>query len=325
MRVAGLAPVEIPGIENIDVTSLVPGHMSYRKVMPKLLREVGWAIESDEFTEIEDPDPENHEKRQRELINEIEEARKQLEEKPQKKSMFSFFSKKKQAAKREWETYDDPAKELGDEKSGDDKDENVLFDIEAIRKEIEAISAEGFEIKELESTLPPMKLDLSAAEHPPLRQSKSESYVSDAKTSGEEEKGLPELPPPKLREQRIPELELEAYNQNHAVSMTFETEYDEDSVTPAKSTFSSSLGSPPAPIHDKREASPFRREPSPFIREPSPFRQDPPPIKREASPSFQRPPLTHATTVTPIISLNHNVWADEDEFGQNGEMKMTFE
>jgi len=340
MRVAGLAPVEIPGIENIDVTSLVPGHMSYRKVMPKLLREAGWAIESDEFTEIEDPDPENHEKRQRELISEIEEARKQLEEKPQKKSMFSFFSKKKQAAKREWETYDDRSKELGDEKSGDDKDENVLFDIEAIRKEIAAISAEGFEIKELESTLPPMKLDLSAAEHPPLRQTKSDGYVSDAKAIGEDEKGLPELPPPKLREQRIPELELEAHNQNRAVSMTFETEYDEESsVTPAKSAFSSSLGSPPAPIHDKRETSPFRREPSPFVREPSPFvrepspfvrepspfKQDPPSIKREPSPSFQRPPLTHATTVAPIVGLNHNVWADEDEFGQEREMKMTFE
>jgi hypothetical protein len=56
MRVAGLAPVEgIPGLENIDVTALVPGHMAYRAAMPRLLREVGWAVTSDEFDEIEDP------------------------------------------------------------------------------------------------------------------------------------------------------------------------------------------------------------------------------------------------------------------------------
>lgn len=56
MRVAGLAPVEeVPGLENIEVTSLVDGHMAYRAAMPRLLREVGWSVESDEFTEIEDP------------------------------------------------------------------------------------------------------------------------------------------------------------------------------------------------------------------------------------------------------------------------------
>jgi pimeloyl-ACP methyl ester carboxylesterase len=65
-RVAGLAPVEgIPGLENVDVTDLVPGHMAYRTAMPKLLREVGWLVESDEFTEIEDPDPENHAERKK--------------------------------------------------------------------------------------------------------------------------------------------------------------------------------------------------------------------------------------------------------------------
>jgi len=319
MRVAGLAPVEIPGIENINVTEFVPGHMSYRKVMPKLLREVGWEIESDEFTEIEDPDPDNHEKRQRELINEIEEARKQLEEKPQKKGMFGFFSKKKQAAKKEWETYDDRLKELGDEKSGDDKDGNVLFDIDAIRKEIAALAAEGFEVKELESTLPPMKLDLSAAEYPPLRQTKSDSDVSEAKAVGVDEKGLPELPLPKPREHRIPEIELEAHNHNGGVSMSFETEYDEvSSITPAKSTFSSSIGSPPLPTHDKRDPSPYKREPELYQREPSAYHRDP-------SPSSQRPPLNRATTVTPVVTLNNNVWADEDDFGQEGEMKMTFE
>ncbi|KAF2836319.1 DUF726-domain-containing protein, partial [Patellaria atrata CBS 101060] len=108
MRVAGLAPVEVPGIENYNVTDFVPGHMAYRPSMPRLLREVGWLVESDEFTEIEDPDPENHQKRQRELINEIEEARKKLEEKPEKKRFGGLFkSKKQRAEKKDWEMYDE--------------------------------------------------------------------------------------------------------------------------------------------------------------------------------------------------------------------------
>lgn len=55
-RVAGLAPVkDIEGVENVDVTDLVPGHMSYRQAMPKVLKLVGWEVIADEFTEIEDP------------------------------------------------------------------------------------------------------------------------------------------------------------------------------------------------------------------------------------------------------------------------------
>ncbi|KAF2146875.1 uncharacterized protein K452DRAFT_294403 [Aplosporella prunicola CBS 121167] len=159
MRVAGLAAVDVPGVENYDVTELVAGHMAYRAAMPRLLREVGWVVESDEFSEIEDPDPENHAARQRELINEIEEARKAMEKKPEKKSRFSIFgSKKKQAEKKDWEVYDEKIKAgSGSGENGDNK-AAVLFDVEAIRKEAEALSADTSNDK---STLPPMKLDPS--------------------------------------------------------------------------------------------------------------------------------------------------------------------
>ena len=62
--------------------------MAYRTAMPKILRRIGWEVESDEFAEIEDPDPENHAARQRELIKEIDEARKAAEGKPQKKRVW---------------------------------------------------------------------------------------------------------------------------------------------------------------------------------------------------------------------------------------------
>ncbi|CAI4216786.1 unnamed protein product [Parascedosporium putredinis] len=110
-RVAGLGPLdECPWIENVDVTALVNGHMDYRTKMPRLLRECGWLVESDEFSEIEDPDPENHTERQRELINEIEEARRELEKEGKESkggSRFSIFRRKKALERAEWEVYQD--------------------------------------------------------------------------------------------------------------------------------------------------------------------------------------------------------------------------
>ncbi|KMU86270.1 DUF726 family protein [Coccidioides immitis H538.4] len=157
----GLAPVEgIPGIENFDATKFVNGHMAYRAAMPRLLREVGWEVESDEFTEIEDPDPDSHQERQRELIREIQEARKQAEEKPDKKK-FGFFKRGKLAEKKGWETYDVDQGDRSPTNSCDgnaDPGGTVLFDIDAIRAEL---ASEQIQVKQLESTLPPMKLHLN--------------------------------------------------------------------------------------------------------------------------------------------------------------------
>jgi len=134
--------------------------MAYRAAMPKLLREVGWEVESDEFDEIEDPDPENHEGRQRELIQEIEDAR-QDAKKPEKLEKRKWWELKGKAVeKKGWETYDEKSK-TGMPHKGSDRSEqvngNILFDIDAIRKELES---EHMEVKEIESTLPPMEIKL---------------------------------------------------------------------------------------------------------------------------------------------------------------------
>lgn len=108
-------------------------------------------------------DPENHQERQREIIAEIDEARKELEKTP-KKRRFGFFTRsKKLAAKKEWETYDDGPKMIQRSQSAselDGNDKNGLFDIDAIRAEL---ASEQIQVREIESTLPPMKLDLSPA------------------------------------------------------------------------------------------------------------------------------------------------------------------
>lgn len=169
-RVAGLAPIEdCPWIENLDVTGEVHGHMEYRRAMPILLMKCGWMVESEEFSEIEDPDPENHQERQRELINEIQEARKELEQEGKASKVggrFGIFGRRKKAERQEWEVYEDSEAKDG-QRDGAKSNQGVLFDIDAIRAELAKEAAEGnmdeLPIKEIPSTLPPMKLDLSTS------------------------------------------------------------------------------------------------------------------------------------------------------------------
>ncbi|KAF8636853.1 hypothetical protein AX17_003211 [Amanita inopinata Kibby_2008] len=55
--VAGLRPVnDIPGLENVDVTDKIAGHMSYRTFMPLILDQLGFPVFSDYFDEPEEPD-----------------------------------------------------------------------------------------------------------------------------------------------------------------------------------------------------------------------------------------------------------------------------
>jgi hypothetical protein len=296
LRVAGLAPVEVSGIENINVTDLVPGHMAYRKSMPRLLREVGWMVESDEFSEIEDPDPENHEKRQRELINEIEEARKELEKKPEKKK-FSFW-RSKRLEKKEWEVYDENSKVPTAKEGADTPEERILFDVDAIRAEAADLAAQGIQVKQLESTLPPMKLDLSSTSsspHTSLRETKSfnDSLGSTAFKNGGSSSNLPASTNGaggKTEKKSFEEYDEFNYDEGN-VSMTFDTSFKEPPST------------------------------APVVQQPWSHPHDTDSME-------SRPPLRGAAT-EPNLNLapNYNAWADEydDEFGKEKEMKMTFE
>lgn len=53
--IAGLHAVErVPDVENVDVTTSVPGHLQYRAFMPLVLSEVGFRVTQDWFDEPED-------------------------------------------------------------------------------------------------------------------------------------------------------------------------------------------------------------------------------------------------------------------------------
>ena len=52
--VAGLRPVNgVPGLENVDVTDKIAGHMSYRTFMPLILDQLGFPVVADYFDEPE--------------------------------------------------------------------------------------------------------------------------------------------------------------------------------------------------------------------------------------------------------------------------------
>jgi hypothetical protein len=316
-RIAGLAPVnEIPGLENVDVTDIVPGHMAYRTAMPRLLREVGWLVESDEFTEIEDPDPDNHAQRQRELINEIEEARKEFDrqEREAKGGTFAFLRRKKKKAtdKKEWETY----QESKDDEYGEpvsSKNDSVLFDIDAIRAEL---ASEHMEVKELKSTLPPMKLDLSPTAN------SNKPVVSPRLGELRETKSSDAIPPPysyprsyspsyshsRNSESRNninnPYLSPDPNHYDEEVQMSFDTAYSSPARSPAIS--SNALGR-----HVEEPEMESERPPVPPKEE---FRNE--------MQGIERPELKRASYTVP--AMEHNAWADDEDEFKEQEMEMTF-
>lgn len=148
LSVAGLSPIEsVYGIENIDCTDIVEGHMAYRKAIPKILKAVNWEILSEEFAEIEEPDPEQHE-RERKLVDEFDEARAKMKEemdteankkktwknffKPNQKDWWNVYSEGKSKGSDANEPYTDPSAELN---QPDTQTNNPIFDVTALLEE----------------------------------------------------------------------------------------------------------------------------------------------------------------------------------------------
>jgi len=332
MRVAGLNKVEYAGIENFDVTELVPGHMAYRRAMPKCLRKVGWSIDSDEFTEIEDADPENHEHRQRELINEIEEARKDLQEKPEKKRWF-WKSKQKRAQKKEWETYEERPMEPTAADYANDSPGGVLFDVEAIRREAVELAAQGIEIKELKSTQPPMRINsfssVNSASSPQASGPSSPSKKQDLRGT----KSYDTMPASISTANNTYE-----YRNGHATSSrSLDYEHKHDAAKHNTHDY-----------HDPNEAAEEEGEFSMTFEPVSPVRTHTTPLPSSRTDELEKR-LNHRWSQADLAvrtvpssprvgggkveeaafdghkSVGRNVWDDEDEFGHEKEMSMTFE
>ncbi|ESX03626.1 hypothetical protein KL918_004672 [Ogataea parapolymorpha] len=128
-RVAGLSPVD--EVENFNCSELVQGHMEYRKVMPKLMKEMGWEVLNEEFVEIDQPDEEET-KRQRKLVHDFEQAAKNHEGGKSKKWYDKLFRKNN---KQWWEMYEEGVKE--------EEQKQELFDVDELAKQVEEIAKEA--------------------------------------------------------------------------------------------------------------------------------------------------------------------------------------
>ncbi|RMZ12445.1 hypothetical protein D0862_02639 [Hortaea werneckii] len=334
MRVAGLKLVEVPGIENHDITENVPGHMAYRGMMPTLLHEVGWSVESVEFTEIEDPDPENHEQRQRELIKEIEEARREAEAKPEKKGLKAFFSRKKGAKKREWETYDERNQQSVKALHGENAEESekmaaenstVMFDVDAIRREALQLAVAGgdineikqhLQVKEIESTLPALKIESpkhsgppSGASTPALQRAQTHDGSGNNSTFAKADgaNGHHATTPSK----KTNEYDYggdDNYDDDSEITMSFET--------PDRQANGSGGGS----SHDAWEEPRNKASWDTLPTRSTPNER--PPLK-----SVQTSPALGSTQQqdTKTVAGEKNPWAEDEEFGKEKEMELSFE
>lgn len=196
--VGGLAPIIcVDNIENIDCTDMVEGHMSYRKAIPKILKAISWEVLSEEFAEIEEPDPEQGE-RTRNLISEFDEARakmkeEQINEEKNKKRTWKDWFKPKQ--KDWWEIYEsekaEEAKPAQSSSQSYEYDENVetserngdietngpihrneaIFDVDGLTNEINEIEhiADTKDLqkvrKDLDTRNPQLRLNEDTEDH----------------------------------------------------------------------------------------------------------------------------------------------------------------
>ena len=240
--------------------------------------------------------------RQREIINEIEEARKEMEKKNNttKKSGWGIFGRKK--AKREsWEVYEDGkggssngASGSGS-KDGDSSNHGVLFDSETASEEMAKNKNDpaahyddgDLEIKELKSTLPPMKLDVggTSPKPPPLRETKS----SDATTTLGGRSGYSSW----------------GHNDNgHAddeVQMSFDTDYR----VPAKASTNYETSTNSQPWGAERSSNH---------------------VTDTSNNTAEKRPDYKTTKTAPAYTPAPDPWADDDDpdFGKEKDIEMTF-
>jgi len=223
---------------------------------------------------------------------------------------------KRQTVKRE--AYDERAKAGVEEKDEEANGEKggVLFDVDAIRAEVAELAAEGFKIKELESTLPPMKLDISAPSlatpSPALRSSRS--FNGSVDTSGKPEDKPSSFSRPQTNTGPPPP----AYNSWD--------DYDKSAIGGLHSDGSIQMSFDTSYV-DKRPAAKSFDLPRPPPREqwaPNPVEPGWSSVSNSLRPSLEKS-KTAPSPSKPVNPLR-NAWADDDdEFGGEKEMKMTFE
>ncbi|KAJ3400020.1 hypothetical protein HDU80_007351 [Chytriomyces hyalinus] len=165
--VAGLNPVKrVDGVENVCLDAVLKGgHLEYRAGLPKILKHVGFSVDSevfdDEEKEIEQERMDEEAERER-LKNEKEKEREEIAKKKQVEYEAKMKRQKEEeevaraelAARKAMQQQQKPARRSwwgGSSKS-------LATSVESVQEEL------PFEIKEIKSTLPPLVLTLEDSE-----------------------------------------------------------------------------------------------------------------------------------------------------------------
>lgn len=161
-KIGGLGPIKgVYGVENFDCSRFVSGHMGYREAMPVILKHLGWEVTSEEFGEADHEQTAEFDiqrQKQKELIQELEEAKKTLEkelknkEKKGKRGFWDWMIPSKKKEKEWWDMYQKDGQEHGSNAgSTSNRRSSIssvcstdgLFDRDALLNEIEELRANG--------------------------------------------------------------------------------------------------------------------------------------------------------------------------------------
>jgi hypothetical protein len=257
--------------------------------------------------------------------------------------------------KKVWETYQESKGDDGDHsEDAHERDHGVLFDVDAIRAEL---AKEHLEVRELQATLPPMKLEQAsiASDHMEVRELKStlppmkleQASIASGHLEVRELKST--LPPMKLDlncpapipvSPRLGLRETKSYDAgattdkpNVPASPLLTHGFSSRRVSSDQTPFAPGPRSPYLHPDDDAQMSfdtayhsPARSSTS-FSkpRSPSPAWSLPIAEPTERAATLQRPELKSSTTL-PAMSMNleHNAWADDDDEFREKEMEMTF-
>jgi hypothetical protein len=354
-RVAGLRPIENCGdIENLDCTDLVGGHLLYRNAIPKLMKEAGFLVVSEEFSEMEDPDPDKHRERQIALYDEIEEAKRlvaQEEEdaikagkkikRPTRKSGFLGLWGKEIESKPaglnerrkgpnssrtsesgEYDPYTEK-RSYGATKENvptstklEPEDSNVLFDVDKMREEL---ASNGVTITNLESTLPPLVVS-GPATVPPIHRASTTPVIAPLQRA--KSPSLPVVQHGNVSSGDIDDVWVEPRD----VTPTRELEKlviqttmpNESSIVPAKDKWDDNWED------ETREITMTFEPESPKLPRHSALNE--PYLHQSFSSSPALGEILEIKTVSRVSSMpfEKNVW-DDDDYGSGGNITMSFE
>ncbi|KAJ3254351.1 hypothetical protein HK103_007233 [Boothiomyces macroporosus] len=150
--VPGLSKVlNVPGVENVDLTEIVNGHMEYRSNLPKILKHVGFSISSEEFFDQDKEIADFKEEVESIKKQRIERRKAEYEQKQKEKQQQVEKKKLEQQEKKIFKPQTTAAVVTEDE---------LVSDELAQMKAVEAMMSEYWQPREITSTLPPLVIDL---------------------------------------------------------------------------------------------------------------------------------------------------------------------